>query len=197
MGPMFTFAAIAFVVGYVFGSIPFGLIFARMAGVPDIRKTGSGNIGATNVLRSGKRWAAAATLLFDGGKGAVAVIVGYNLAGEVGAIYSGLGAFLGHVYPVWLRFKGGKGLATAAGIVLALAWPVGTAAGATWLAAAVVFRISSLAALITALATPFYFYWFGVPLYTALATGLAVLIFYTHRANIQRLLKGTEPKIGK
>ncbi len=197
MGSIIGFAVAALVIGYFLGSIPFGLIFAQMAGVGDIRKTGSGNIGATNVLRSGKRWAAAATLLFDGGKGAVAVLAGLYLAGDVGAIYGGLGAFLGHLYPVWLKFKGGKGVATFLGIALALFWPVGVATCATWLAGARLFRVSSLSALIAAALTPAYFYFAGLPLYAALMAGLAVLIFYTHRANIRRLLKGQEPKIGK
>ena len=190
-------ALACFAAGYLLGSIPFGLIFARLAGAGDVRKQGSGNIGATNVLRTGKKWAAAATLICDGGKGAIALVIGQYLGGELGAIYGGLGAFLGHVYPLWLRFKGGKGVATFLGVSLGLFWPVGLAACGTWLAIAAAFRISSLAALIAALATPFYFLWWGVPLYAALTGGLAVLIFYTHRANIKRLIAGTEPKIGR
>src|SRR5215469_10992611 len=149
--PIFT-AALVF--GYLLGSIPFGLIFSWAAGAGDVRKIGSGNIGATNVLRTGKRWAALATLVCDGGKGALAVLFAGALHGDVAAVFAGLGAFLGHVFPVWLRFRGGKGVATFLGITLALAWPVGLLALATWLAAAAAWRMSSLSALIAAALTP-------------------------------------------
>src|SRR5215470_10345151 len=139
--------ALALVFGYFLGSIPFGLIFGWLSGAGDVRKIGSGNIGATNVLRSGKRWAAAATLICDAGKGAVAVLVAQRFGPEL-PILAGIGAFLGHVFPVWLKFRGGKGVATFLGVTLALYWPVGLLAAATWLAVAAIWRISSLSALI-------------------------------------------------
>lgn len=200
-----------FLVAYLLGSIPFGMVFAWLAGAGDVRKIGSGNIGATNVLRTGKTWAAAATLLCDAGKGAGAVLLARYLTGEyVGGIFAavaGLGAFLGHVFPVWLRFKGGKGVATFIGVTLALFWPVGLLSCISWITAARVFRISSLAALVAALMTPFYFvFWYDLNfwnaeremlLYALLAMVLAVLIIFTHRANIVRLFRGQEPKIGE
>jgi glycerol-3-phosphate acyltransferase PlsY len=186
----------AFLLAYLLGSIPFGLIFSHLAGAGDVRKIGSGNIGATNVLRTGKRWAAAATLLCDGGKGAAAVLIARHYGGDLFATIAGLGAFFGHVFPVWLRFKGGKGVATFLGIALALAWPVGVLACITWLMIAALFRISSLAALWSAAATPVYFAIWGTWLYALLAFVLAVLIFVTHRANIMRLIRGEEPRIG-
>ena len=143
-GPIF---AAALVLGYMLGSIPFGLLFSWAAGAGDVREIGSGNIGATNVLRTGHRWAAAATLISDGAKGAVAVLFAASLHGEVAGVFAGLGVFLGHVFPVWLRFRGGKGVATFFGVMLALAWPVGLVALATWLAVAAVWRMSSFAAL--------------------------------------------------
>lgn len=187
-------AAIA--LGYVLGSIPFGLLFSWAAGAGDLRKIGSGNIGATNVLRTGKRWAAAATLLCDAGKGAVAVLLAASLYGAAAGVFAGFGAFLGHVFPVWLRFRGGKGVATFLGVMLALAWPVGLLAIGTWLAVAAAFRISSLSALVTAALTPIYMVLYGTPLQAVLALVLAVLIFAFHRGNIRRLASGTEPRIG-
>jgi glycerol-3-phosphate acyltransferase PlsY len=186
----------ALVFGYALGSIPFGLLFSWAAGAGDVRKIGSGNIGATNVLRTGKRWAAAATLICDGGKGAVAVLLAASLHGVVAAVFAGLGAFLGHVFPVWLRFRGGKGVATFLGIMLALAWPVGLLAIGTWLAVAAIFRISSLSALAAAALTPIYMMLYGAPLQAMLALILAVFIFALHRANIARLASGSEPRIG-
>src|SRR5215469_14873509 len=150
------FIAAALALGYLLGSIPFGLIFARAAGAGDVRKIGSGNIGATNVLRTGKKWAALATLLCDGGKGALAVILARVWHGEAVAVIAGLGAFLGHLYPVWLNFKGGKGVATFLGVTLALYWPAGLLAAATWAVAAWIWRISSLSALIAAALAPAY-----------------------------------------
>jgi acyl phosphate:glycerol-3-phosphate acyltransferase len=188
--------AAALVFGYLLGSIPFGLLFSWAAGAGDVRKIGSGNIGATNVLRTGKRWAALATLVCDGGKGAVAVLVAGRLHGDMAAALAGLGAFLGHVFPVWLRFRGGKGVATFFGVLLALAWPVGLAALATWLAVAAVIRISSLSALAAAALAPIYMMLYHAPLYAMLALLLALLIFATHRENIRRLLSGREPRIG-
>ena len=189
-------AGLSLVFGYLLGSIPFGLIFAWLAGAGDVRKIGSGNIGATNVLRTGKRWAAAATLIFDAGKGAASVLIAAAFYGQIGAVFAALGAFLGHLFPVWLGFKGGKGGATALGVALALAWPAALAAAATWLLTAAISRISSLATLTTALLAPLYMYFLSGPLTALLAVILGILMFIMHRANIARLLSGTEPRIG-
>jgi glycerol-3-phosphate acyltransferase PlsY len=186
----------ALVLGYVLGSIPFGLLFAWTSGAGDVRKIGSGNIGATNVLRTGNRWAAAATLICDGGKGAVAVLFATSPHGMVAGVFAGLGAFLGHVFPVWLRFRGGKGVATFLGIMLALAWPVGLLAIATWLAVAAISRMSSLSALVVAALTPIYMMLYGASLQAMLSLVLAVFIFALHRENIRRILTGQEPRIG-
>jgi acyl phosphate:glycerol-3-phosphate acyltransferase len=185
----------ALLLGYAVGSIPFGLVFTWAAGAGDVRKIGSGNIGATNVLRTGNRWAAAATLICDSGKGAVVVLFAASLHGGVAGVFAGLGAFLGHIFPVWLRFRGGKGVATFLGIVLALAWPVGLLALATWLAVAAISRISSLSALVAAALTPIYMMLYGAPLQAMLALVLAVFIFALHRENIRRLAAGTESRI--
>ena len=189
-------AGLSLAFGYLLGSIPFGLIFAWIAGAGDVRKIGSGNIGATNVLRTGKRWAAVATLVFDAGKGATAVLVAAAFYGQIGAVFAALGAFLGHLFPAWLGFKGGKGGATALGVAIVLSWPAALAAAATWLLVAVISRISSLATLTTALLAPLYMYFFSGPLTALLAVILGVLMFVMHRANIARLLSGTEPRIG-
>ena len=186
----------ALVFGYVIGSIPFGFLFAWLAGAGDVRKIGSGNIGATNVLRTGNRQAAAATLICDAGKGTAAVLIATSMHGVVAGVFAGLGAFLGHVFPVWLRFRGGKGVATFLGVTLALAWPVGLSAMATWLAVAAVWRISSLSALVAAALTPIYMMLYGTPLQAMLTLILAVFIFALHRENIRRLASGTEPRIG-
>jgi glycerol-3-phosphate acyltransferase PlsY len=187
---------VAFLTGYLLGSIPFGLIFSFLSGAGDVRKIGSGNIGATNVLRTGKKWAAAATLLLDGLKGAAAVVLAHRLGFTLMEIFAALGAFVGHVFPVWLRFKGGKGVATFIGIALAFYWPAGVLTCISWLATARIFRISSLAALIAAFFTPVYFAFFGYWLYALLMFVLAVSLFLTHRENIARIIYGTEPKIG-
>lgn len=187
---------LSLVIGYLLGSIPFGLIFAWLAGAGDVRKIGSGNIGATNVLRTGKRWAAIATLLFDGGKGAAAVLLAGIFYGSTGALFAGLGAFLGHLFPVWLGFKGGKGVATFIGVTLAIAWPVGLLVGATWLAVAAIWRMSSLSSLAAAALSPLYMYFLAGPMPALLLAVLAVLTFIMHRENIARLLAGTEPRIG-
>ena len=189
--------ALTFVLAYLLGSIPFGLVITRAFGLGDLRAIGSGNIGATNVLRTGNKGAAAATLLLDAGKGAVAVLVARHLAGESAALVAGFAAFLGHIFPVWLGFRGGKGVATFLGTMLALAWPVGIAACLTWLATAFAFRRSSLAALVAAASTPLWLWLFGRPDAIWLGVALAVLVFVRHHANIRRLLDGTEPKIGK
>jgi acyl phosphate:glycerol-3-phosphate acyltransferase len=189
-------AIAAFVFGYLLGSIPFGLIFGWLAGAGDVRNIGSGNIGATNVLRTGKKWAAAATLLCDAGKGIVAVLVA-RIYGVEFAVLAAVGAFVGHVFPVWLTFRGGKGVATFLGVTFALDWRVGLLAAATWLVIAAISRISSLSALGAAAATPVYFALFGEGLFAVPALLLALLIVVTHRANIARLTRGVEPRIGR
>ena len=187
----------ALLLGYLLGSVPFGLFFTRLSGAGDIRAIGSGNIGATNVLRTGKKWAAAATLLCDGAKGAAAVLIARRIfAADEAAIIAALGAILGHLFPVWLRFKGGKGVATWLGICLALYWPVGLMVAATWLGAALVWRISSLSALIAIALSPAYFLVLHHDAYAALALILSALIYYMHRENIRRLIRGEEPRIG-
>ncbi|MBC7133394.1 MAG: glycerol-3-phosphate 1-O-acyltransferase PlsY [Roseovarius sp.] len=184
------------VIGYGLGSIPFGMVLARVMGLGNLREIGSGNIGATNVLRTGNKTAAALTLLLDGGKGAVAVLLARAWAGEDAAQLAGLMAFVGHCYPVWLRFAGGKGVATFLGLLLALAWPVGIAACLTWLATAVALRISSLSALVAAVAAPVWALLLGHGSTVALAACLAAVILWRHRGNIARLMDGTEPRIG-
>jgi acyl phosphate:glycerol-3-phosphate acyltransferase len=183
--------------GYLLGSIPFGLIFTRLAGGGDIRAIGSGNIGATNVLRTGNRWAAAATLICDAGKGAVAVLLVRAHYSDNLAAFAGLGAFLGHLYPVWLGFKGGKGVATFLGVTLALAWPVGLITALIWIVMAAIFRMSSLSALVAAALTPAAMLLMGEPpIYALLTLILALMIFVSHRENIARILAGSEPRIG-
>ncbi|MFX0546152.1 glycerol-3-phosphate 1-O-acyltransferase PlsY [Roseovarius sp. S1116L3] len=184
------------VIGYLLGSIPSGMILARAMGLGNLREIGSGNIGATNVLRTGSKKAAAATLLLDGLKGAVAVLLARWIAGEDAAQLAGLAAFLGHCFPVWLKFRGGKGVATFLGLMLALAWPVGLLACATWLATAAVLRISSLSALVAALSAPVWMLLLGYWSMLVLGLVLAALILWRHRSNIARLRAGTEPKIG-
>lgn len=191
--------------GYILGSIPFGLVLCYIAGYGDIRQIGSGNIGATNVLRTGNKLLALLTLLLDSGKGAIAAYVAYEIGGPDMLVMAGAGAVFGHNFPIWLKFKGGKGVATSLGTLFVVSLPVGLAAGATWLISAALFRISSLAALIAfALAPIFGLFlpFFGVDLSSSplqraqFALFLAVLVFVRHHANIRRLLKGEEPKIG-
>jgi len=187
----------ALIGGYLLGAIPFGLLLTKVAGLGDIRQTGSGNIGATNVLRTGRKDLAAATLLLDAGKGAAAVLIA-GFWGPDMALVAALGAVLGHLYPVWLKFKGGKGVATALGVLLALSFPVGAAACATWLLVAIVFRFSSLSSIASVGAAPLYSWLFLGDLQMVQLTGIiAVLIWMRHTQNIGRLLKGQEPKIGK
>ena len=186
----------AVVVGYLLGSIPFGLILTKLAGKGDIRQIGSGNIGATNVLRTGSKPLALATLILDGGKGALAFILFSHYGGPGLAIVAGACAFLGHLFPVWLKFQGGKGVATFLGLMLAASWPVGLLACATWLTVAALFRYSSLAALSAAVLAPAYSYLFHDLWHVELATFCAILIFIRHRENIQRLLNRQEPRIG-
>jgi glycerol-3-phosphate acyltransferase PlsY len=190
--------------GYLLGSIPFGVLVMKAAGAGDPRAIGSGNIGATNVLRSGRRDLAALTLLGDGGKGAAAVLIAWlatrgasDQAQAALTCLAGGAAFVGHIFPVWLGFKGGKGVATFFGTLLAAAWPVGLLAGATWILMAAVFRISSLAALTAALLAPIFVFLVHRPSpIAALAAVMAVLIYIRHLPNIRRLLKGEEPRIG-
>jgi glycerol-3-phosphate acyltransferase PlsY len=189
--------ALVAVGAYLAGSIPFGLVLSRLLGLGDLRSIGSGNIGATNVLRTGSKTAAALTLVLDGGKGAIAVLAARLLAGETGAQVAALAAFLGHLYPVFAGFKGGKGVATFLGVLLALAWPVGLAACAVWLAAALASRISSLGALAAAAAAPGIALVLGAGRYAPLCLALAVLVFWRHRQNIVRLRQGTEPRFGR
>ena len=184
------------VVGYLLGSIPFGLILTKALGLGNLREIGSGNIGATNVLRTGSKGAAAATLLLDGVKGAVAVLLAREFAGESAAQLAALAAFLGHCFPVWLGFKGGKGVATFLGLMLALAWPVGLLACATWLATAVISRISSLSALVAASWSTLWCLLIGQGQVFALTLILALIIIWRHRENLARLKAGTEPRIG-
>ena len=184
------------VLGYLLGAIPFGLLLTRAAGLGDIRAIGSGNIGATNVLRTGRKGLAAATLLLDALKGAASVLIAVYVAGDVAGDWAGLGAVLGHLFPVWLGFKGGKGVATSYGVLFGAAWPVALASGAVWLIMAAVARRSSLAALTSFALAPLI----AIPLANAdvvkLALAIAVLVFVRHHANIRRLLAGTEPRIG-
>ncbi|MCF8477740.1 MAG: glycerol-3-phosphate 1-O-acyltransferase PlsY [Pseudolabrys sp.] len=182
--------------GYLLGSIPFGLLLTRAVGGGDIRAIGSGNIGATNVLRSGRKGLAAATLLCDAFKGTVAVLAAAHFAGEQAALAAGLGAFLGHLFPVWLKFKGGKGVATYIGLLIGLAWPGALIFIAIWLLTAWVARYSSLSALIASALTPLSLWAFGRPDAAALFLLLTLLLWLMHRENIARLLRGTEGKIG-
>ena len=193
----FTLLVLTATFAYVLGSIPFGFLVARVFGLGDLRKIGSGNIGTTNVLRAGSKPAAAATLILDAGKGAAAVLIARSLAGEDAAQIAGLSAFLGHLFPIWLKFRGGKGVATFLGTLLALAWPVGIAACLTWLLAALLTRMSSLSALISALAAPFWAVVFSYSDVLATLLIMIALIFLRHRENIRRIAAGTEPRIGR
>ncbi|MBB3143847.1 glycerol-3-phosphate acyltransferase PlsY [Phyllobacterium trifolii] len=185
----------ALVFGYLLGSIPFGLILTRMGGLGDVRSIGSGNIGATNVLRTGNKKLAAATLVLDMLKGTVAVLIA-GIASPEAAIVAGFGAFLGHIFPVWLKFKGGKGVATYLGVLLGLFWQGALIFAAVWLIVAYTSRYSSLAALVAAIIVPIALYIIGVHQIAALFLVLTIIVFIKHRANIQRLVSGTEGKIG-
>jgi glycerol-3-phosphate acyltransferase PlsY len=186
---------LALVFGYLLGSIPFGLLITRAAGLGDVRNIGSGNIGATNVLRTGNKGLAAATLLLDALKGTAAVLIAGRFASELGA-WAGLGAFFGHLFPVWLGFKGGKGVATYLGVLIALAWQVALIFGVVWLAVAFLFRFSSLAALTAAVVVPIALYVLSTPQIAGLFALMSLIVIIKHRANIARLLAGTEGKIG-
>lgn len=183
--------------GYLLGSIPFGMVITKILGLGNLRDIGSGNIGATNVLRTGSKPAAAATLILDGGKGAVAVLIARGVAGEDAAQIAGFMAFLGHCYPVWLGFKGGKGVATFLGLILALAWPVGIACCLTWLVTAAISRISSLSALVAASSATFWMLILGYGSSFIMGIAITVLVFWRHRENIMRIRAGAEPKIGQ
>ena len=187
----------AFIVGYLLGSIPFGLILTRFAGTPDLRSIGSGNIGATNVLRTGRKGLAAATLICDMLKGTLAVLIAGYYGGPDAAMLAALGAFLGHLFPVWLRFKGGKGVAVYIGVLIGLFWPAAVVFCVLWLATAAISRYSSLAALVASVVTPIYLWWFGHLALALLFAVLTLLLFYMHRANIARLQGGTEGRIGQ
>jgi glycerol-3-phosphate acyltransferase PlsY len=188
---------VGFLIGYLLGSIPFGLVLTRLAGTQDLRSIGSGNIGATNVLRTGRKGLAAATLLLDALKGTAAVVIAGSLGGPDAAMLAALGAFLGHLFPVWLKFKGGKGVAVYIGVLLGLFWPAAVFFCAVWLAIAFTTRYSSLSALIASVVTPLLLWWLGHSALASLFAVLTILLFYMHRANIQRLQAGTEGKIGQ
>lgn len=195
-----TYATLALwaVIGYALGSIPFGLVLARVMNLGNLREIGSGNIGATNVLRTGNKTAAALTLMLDAGKGAVAFLLARAVTGgDDAAQIAGLAAMLGHCYPIWLGFKGGKGVATFLGLLIALAWPVGFGACVAWLAGAGLSRISSMGALVAAAASTFLMMFLGFPDGLFLGVILTLLIFWRHRENIRRIKAGTEPKIGE
>jgi len=185
------------VFAYLLGAVPFGIVMARLFGLGDLRKIGSGNIGATNVLRTGNKPAAFLTLILDAGKGGIAALIARALVGEDAAQVAGFAAFLGHLFPVYLGFRGGKGVATFLGTLLALAWPVGIAACASWLAVAAALRYSSLSALVAAALAPIWAIVFSRDELVVLTVLLTVLIFLRHRANIARLMEGSEPKIGR
>jgi glycerol-3-phosphate acyltransferase PlsY len=187
----------AFIIGYLLGSIPFGLILTQFAGTPDLRSIGSGNIGATNVLRTGRKGLAVATLICDMMKGTLAVLIAGYFGGPDAAMLAALGAFLGHLFPVWLRFKGGKGVAVYIGVLIGLFWPAAVVFCVLWLAIAAISRYSSLAALVASVVTPIYLWWFGHLALALLFAVLTLLLFYMHRANIARLQAGTEGRIGQ
>lgn len=186
----------AVVLGYLCGSVPFGLFITRAVGLGDIRNIGSGNIGATNVLRTGNRWAAAATLVLDASKAVLPVLVARYYWGENAAMLAAIGAFLGHCFPVWLGFKGGKGVAVMIGSLLALSWPVGLIFCAVWLVIAFAQKMSSLAALTAAATAPIFAFVIVNEWLAGTAAVLAIMLFFQHRENVARLMAGTEPKIG-
>jgi glycerol-3-phosphate acyltransferase PlsY len=192
-----TFLIVAFLLGYLLGSIPFGLILTRLAGTQDLRSIGSGNIGATNVLRTGRKGLAAATLICDMLKGTLAVLIGGYFGGPDAAMLAALGAFLGHLFPVWLRFKGGKGVAVYIGVLIWLFWPAALLFCAVWIVTVAITRYSSLSALVASVVTPIFLWWLGHLDLTLLFAALTVLLFYMHRANIARLQAGTEGRIGQ
>jgi glycerol-3-phosphate acyltransferase PlsY len=188
---------VALLLGYLLGSIPFGLILTKLAGTQDLRSIGSGNIGATNVLRTGRKGLAAATLICDALKGTIAVVIAGNFGGPNAAMLAALGAFLGHLFPVWLKFKGGKGVAVYIGVLIGLFWPAAVMFCVMWLATAFTSRYSSLSALVASFLTPIFLWWFGHAALASLFAVLTMLLFYMHRENIKRLQAGTEGRIGE
>lgn len=188
---------VALILGYLLGSIPFGLIFTRSAGTEDLRAIGSGSIGATNVLRTGRKGLAAATLICDALKGTVAVVIAGYFGGPNAAMLAALGAFLGHLFPVWLKFRGGKGVAVYIGVLIGLFWPAAVVFCVLWLAVAAASRYSSLAALVASFVTPIFLWWFGHPALASLFAVLTLLLFWAHRENIRRLQAGNEGRIGE
>ena len=188
---------LAFILGYLLGSIPFGLILTRLAGTPDLRSIGSGNIGATNVLRTGRKGLAAVTLICDMLKGTLAVLISGYFGGPDAAMLAALGAFLGHLFPVWLGFKGGKGVAVYIGVLIGLFWPAAVLFCALWIVTAAISRYSSLSALVASVVTPIFLWWLGHLTLASLFAALTLLLFYMHRANIARLQAGTETRIGQ
>jgi glycerol-3-phosphate acyltransferase PlsY len=192
-----TFLILTAALAYLLGSIPFGIVITRGLGLGDLRKIGSGNIGATNVLRTGHKGAALATLVLDAAKGGVAVLIARRLLGEDAAQLAGLAAFLGHLFPIWLGFRGGKGVATFLGTLIALSWPVGLAACGTWLVAALVTRTSSIAALTAAATSALWLLRFGEGRLLLLVVVLTLLVYVRHAENLQRIKAGTEPRIGQ
>jgi glycerol-3-phosphate acyltransferase PlsY len=191
------FLLVALLLGYLLGSIPFGLILTKLAGTQDLRSIGSGNIGATNVLRTGRKGLAAATLICDMLKGTAAVVISGYYGGPNAAMLAALGAFLGHLFPVWLNFKGGKGVAVYIGVLIGLFWPAAVVFCVLWLATAATSRYSSLAALVASFITPIFLWWFGHLALASLSAVLTLLLFYMHRENIKRLQAGTEGRIGE
>jgi acyl phosphate:glycerol-3-phosphate acyltransferase len=191
------FLVVAFALGYLLGSIPFGLVLTKLAGTQDLRSIGSGNIGATNVLRTGRKGLAAATLVCDALKGTIAVVIAGYFGGPDAAMLAALGAFLGHLFPVWLKFRGGKGVATYIGVLIGLFWPAAVVFCVMWIATAFTTRYSSLSALIAAFVTPLFLWWFGHATLASLFVVLTLMLFYSHRENIKRLQAGTEGKIGE
>jgi len=191
------FLPVALIFGYLLGSIPFGLVLTKLAGTQDLRSIGSGSIGATNVLRTGHKGLAAATLICDALKGTVAVLISGYYGGPNAAMLAALGAFLGHLFPVWLKFRGGKGVAVYIGVLIGLFWPAAVVFCALWLATAATTRYSSLSALVAGFITPIFLWWFGHPALASLFAVLTLLMFYAHRDNIKRLQAGTEGRIGE
>lgn len=196
MDQLWTSQLAALVIGYLLGSIPFGVILTRLFGAGDLRQIGSGNIGATNVLRTGRKGLALATLLLDGAKGAAAIVIAQMISPDV-ALFGGAAAFIGHLYPVWLGFRGGKGVATMLGTCLALSWVVGAVFAGVWLAGLALSRISSVSGMAAALSAPITAYYLGGVQSATMLGGLALLVLWKHAENIQRLMAGTEPRVGQ
>ena len=191
------FLPVALILGYLLGSIPFGLVLTKLAGTADLRSIGSGNIGATNVLRTGRKGLAAVTLICDMLKGTVAVVISGYYGGPNAAMLAALGAFLGHLFPVWLKFRGGKGVAVYIGVLIGLFWPAAVVFCALWAATAATSRYSSLSALVASFVTPLFLWWFGHAALASLFAVLTMLLFYMHRENIKRLQAGAEGRIGE